>query len=346
MKKIQSIAFIVVVIFLTSCEKKEQKKTAVAERVEPVKTTEIVLNEIARTVEYTATLMPYEEMHLAPSSPGRIERILVEVSSKMKKGDLIVQMDQTQLRQAEIQLATLETDYRRLDTLRKVGSVAQQQYDQLKSQLEVLRNNVHFLRENTQLRAPFSGTISGKYFENGEVYTGAPVPSVGKPAVVSLVQINQLKALVPVSEKYFPLIMRGLEAEVRSDVYPGESFTGRITNVFPVVDQMSRSFSIEVTINNKGELLRPGMFVRVTLDLDRDKAMLVPDIAVLKLQGSNDRYLFIEENGMARRIGVTIGKRYNDMVEVESDQLKPGQKLIVSGQSRLLDGMKVQTVNN
>lgn len=346
MKKIQSMAFIVAVIFLTSCDRKEQQKTAVAERVEPVRTIEIGLKEIARTVEYTATLIPFEELHLAPSSPGRIERILVEVSSKVKKGDLIVQMDQTQLRQAEIQLATLETDFRRLDTLRKVGSVAQQQYDQMKSQLEVLRNNVQFLRENTRLRAPFAGTISGKYFENGEVYTGAPVPSVGKPAVVSIVQIDQLKALVPVSEKYFPLIRRGLEAEVRSDIYPGETFKGQITNVFPVVDQMSRSFNIEVTINNKGGLLRPGMFVRVTLDLDRDKALLVPDIAVLKLQGSNDRYLFIEENGTARRIGVTIGKRYNDMVEVESNQLKPGQKLIVSGQSRLLDGMKVLTVNN
>ncbi|MBK9290522.1 MAG: efflux RND transporter periplasmic adaptor subunit [Bacteroidetes bacterium] len=346
MKRIHLIPVLLIPALLASCGKKESKKFEVAERIEPVKTLELGLQEIARSVEYTATLMPFEELHLAPSSPGRIERISVEVSSRVRKGDLLVQMDQTQLRQAEIQLATLETDFRRLDTLRKVGSVAQQQYDQLKSQLEVLRNNVAFLRENTQLRAPFAGIISGKYFENGEVYTGAPVPSVGKPAIVSLVQINQLKALVPVSEKYFPLIRRGIEANVRSDVYAGQQFKGRVTNIFPVVDQMSRTFQIEVTIDNAGELLRPGMFVRVTLDLDRDNAMLVPDIAVLKLQGSNDRYLFVEENGVARRIAVKLGKRYNEMVEVESDQLKPGQKLIVSGQARLLDGSKVQVVNN
>jgi RND family efflux transporter MFP subunit len=346
MKNFQSIVFIAMMLIVASCGNKEQKKATVVERIEPVETIEIGIREIARTVEYTATLIPFEELHLAPSSPGRIERITVEVSNKVSKGELIVQMDQTQLRQAEIQLATLETDFRRLDTLRKVGSVAQQQFDQLKSQLEVLRNNVHFLRENTQLRAPFAGIISGKFFENGEVYTGAPVQAIGKPAVVSLIQINKLKALVPVSEKYFPLIRRGLEAEVRSDIYPQETFKGLVTNVFPIVDQMSRTFTIEVTIDNRNEVLRPGMFVRVTLDLDRDKGILVPDIAVLKLQGSNDRYLFIEENGQARRISVTLGKRYNELVEVASDQLRPGQKLIVAGQSRLLDGMKVQTVNN
>jgi len=83
------------------------------------------------------------------------------------------------------------------------------------------------------------------------------------------------------------------------------------------------------------------MFCRVRLDLDREEAIVLPSIAILRLQGSNDRYLFIEENGIAKRIPVTLGKRYNEFVEVISDELKEGDKLIIRGQARLLDGMRV-----
>jgi multidrug efflux pump subunit AcrA (membrane-fusion protein) len=68
-------------------------------------------------------------------------------------------------------------------------------------------------------------------------------------------------------------------------------------------------------------------------------------MAVLKVQGSNDRYLFKEENGIARRVSVSIGKRYDDSIEVFSDNLEPGDNIIVSGQARLLDGVQVEVRN-
>jgi multidrug resistance efflux pump len=86
------------------------------------------------------------------------------------------------------------------------GSIAQQQYDQLASQYEMARKNVEFLSENTTITAPFSGVISGKYFENGEIYSGSPIATVGKAAIVSLIQIDELKAIVSISEKnIFPV---------------------------------------------------------------------------------------------------------------------------------------------
>ncbi len=322
-------------------EKSAQQDTA-SEKIEVVRVTELQVQQVARSVEYSSTLLAYEEIHMAPASPGRIDQIAVEVGTRVSKGDLLVQMDRTQLHQAEVQLRTLETDFKRFDTLRKVGSVAQQQYDQMKSQLDIARSNVAFLQENTRLRAPFSGVISGKYFEPGEMYSGAPVAPIGKAAIVSLVQIDRLKTLVPVSEKYFPMIRKGMEVSMSVDIYPGETFKGRVFNIYPTIDATSRTFNIEVTVDNPGGKLRPGMFNRVTLDLDREEALLIPAIAVLKMQGSNDRYLFIEKDNVARRIPVTIGKRYNDLVEVVSDQLKKGDLVVVSGQARLLDGMKVK----
>ncbi len=338
------------VAFLASCTSTSTDKAASdnAPKVlqERVKTMILEQKKIARSVDYTATLLAFEEIHLAPASPGRIEGVNVEIGSRVAAGTVLVQMDRTQLHQAEVQLRTLETDYKRLDTLRKVGSIAQQQYDQLKAQYEISRANVEFLRRNIQLVAPFSGVISGKYFEAGEMYSGAPVAAIGKAAIVSLVQINKLKTLVAISEKFFPQIKQGMEANITADTYPGKIFKGRIFNIHPTVDPGSRTFNAEIVIDNREGLLRPGMFCRANLELDQVEALVVPAIAVLKMQGSNERYLFIEEDGVAHRIGVQVGKRYDDQLEVISDRLKPGDQIIVSGQARLLDGVAITVVND
>lgn len=334
------------IVLAVSCGRPSGSETTAAaeEKTEPVRVVSLENQTIARNVEYTATLQAFEEIHLAPASPGRIENIAAEVGDRVTQGQVLVQMDRTQWHQANIQMRTLETDFSRLDTLRKVGSIALQQYDQMKSQYEIARSNVEFLSENTRLKAPFSGIISGKYFEQGEMYTGAPVPTIGKPAILSIVQINRLKLLVPISEKYFPLIRKGMEVKVRTDIYPDLEFRGKVFNVYPVMDPTSRTFNIEISVDNPSEKLRPGMFARVSLDLDKVEAILLPAIAVLKLQGSNERYLFLAEDGKARRVSVEIGARYDDKIEVISDELKLGDQVVINGQARLLDGMKIEVV--
>ncbi len=350
MKRIAITLSALVLICLAACSggKEKTEETAVAGLqpvTERVRVQELVMQKIAHSVEYTATLQAFEEVHLAPASPGRIESIYVEEGNRVAKGALLVQMDRTQLHQAEIQMRTLAADFKRLDTLQKVGSIPQQQYDQLKAQYDIATSNVAFLTENTRLTAPFSGIISGKYFEAGEMYSGSPVPTVGKAAILSLVQIDRLKLIVPVSEKYFPQIRVGMDAKISCDIYPGRLFTGRIGRVFPTIDPASRTFSVEVVIANSNGVLRPGMFSRISFDLREVDAVVLPALAVLKMQGSNERYLFIEENGKARRIPVSIGARYDDQVEVISDVLKPGDRIIISGQSRLLDGVAVEVVS-
>jgi len=346
MKLISIFGMLFLAVFAMSCSQPSSNESAnqPATRVEPVRIMQLEYQKIARSVEYTATLQAFEEIHLAPATPGRIEKILKDIGSHVNKGDLLVQMDPTQLHQAEVQLRTLQADFKRFDTLQKVGSIAQQQYDQLKSQLEILQANVDFLRENTKLQAPFSGVISGRYFEPGEMFSGAPNTMEGKAAIVSLVQINRLRASVPVSERYFPSVKMGMEAAVSSDTYPGREFIGRVLRIHPRVDPASRTFNVEIVIENRDTALLPGMFIRASFDIDEFEALLIPAIAVLKLQGSNDRYLFIAENGRARRIPVLVGKRYDDNVEVISEKLKRGDHVIISGQARLLDGVAIEVI--
>lgn len=175
---------------------------------------------IAKTIDYTANLEAEEQVYYAPSSTGRIEKIHVEVGDPIKKGQLLVEMDRTQLHQAEVQLKNLETEYNRAVMLKKTESISQQAYDAAVTQYEVAKSNVEFLRENTKLLAPFNGVVTGKFYENGEMYSGSPAGGAAKASVISIEQINPLKAKVNMTEQYFPLIKQGTPVELRAPSIP------------------------------------------------------------------------------------------------------------------------------
>jgi RND family efflux transporter MFP subunit len=216
----------------------------------------------------------------------------------------------------------------------------------MKARYDIAKSNYEFLQKNTILKAPFDGVISGKYFENGELYSGAPNTMAGKAAILSLVQIDPVKALVNISESYYPMLKTGMMATVTTDLYPDKAIAGQVMRVYPTVDPGTRTFTVEIKIANKQELLRPGMFCRVSLDLGEQMALVVPAIAVLKTQGSNERYVFLDDNGVARRVVVTIGKRFDDKLELISDEVKEGSNLIISGQARLVNGNRVNIVTD
>ncbi|MBN2806117.1 MAG: efflux RND transporter periplasmic adaptor subunit [Prolixibacteraceae bacterium] len=314
------------------------------EKVILVKTQALTLDTISKGINFTSNIVPFEEVFLAPAAPGKIIKIYVEVGDRVNKGKKLVQMDQTQLVQARIQLESLQKDFERMKTLKETGSIPEQQFDQLKTQLEVLKSNVKFLEENTVVLAPFDGVITAKYFEDGENYSGAPNTQAGKAAIVTLQQISKVKAVVNVSESYFNLLSSKTRVEMTSDVFPGEIFLGTVYNVYPTIDPLSRSFKVEVAFNNPGLKLRPGMFGRIHLELGKTEALVVPAIAVLQQEGTNNRYIFIEKNGVARRVNVNIGERFNDKLELISDEIQPGDMLVVAGQAVLNNNNKVKVV--
>jgi len=231
-----------------------------------------------------------------------------------------------------------------MDTLLKTGSIKQQQYDQMKTQYDVTKTNVEFMEENTLMKAPFSGVITGKYFENGEMYSGAPTTTTGRSAVVTLMQVNPLKINVNISEQYYPLIKRGLKAIVTADVYENEVFTGSVFRVSPTVNASSRAFTAEVELPNKNDLLKPGMFVRVSMNLGEVETFVVPASNVLVQEGTNIRYVFIDDNRVAKRVEVLSGKRFDDQLEIISETLKEGNNLVIEGQSRLISGDRIDIV--
>jgi membrane fusion protein (multidrug efflux system) len=310
----------------------------------PVKVLTLAKTKIARTIDYTATILPYEEVNMVPSSPGRIERIYVENGDKVNKGDNLFLMDRTQLYQLKLQFASLEKDLNRLDTLLRTGSVKQQTYDQTKTQYDVLKTNVNFMEKNTLVKAPFTGVVTGKYFEDGEMYSGAPTTISGKAAIVTLMQVDLLKINVAVSEQYYPLIKKGMNATITADVYEDEIFNGKVLLVAPTINSASRSFISEIELPNKNGLLKPGMFVRVSMDLGEVETFVVPASTVLLQEGTNVRYVFIEDQGVAKRVEVLLGKRFDDKLEIISDNLGENDRIVSEGQSRLLNDDKIEIV--
>lgn len=332
-----SMLMLAVIALLNACTPKAEKKQEEEIRVENVKTAVPETQEIARKIDFSTTLEPYNKVMVAPTMAGRIDKIHVEVGSKVQANQLLVEMDKTTYLQTKVSFDNLAVDFQRISTLYNSGNIAQQTYDQTKAQYESLKTNVQNLERNTFLRAPFSGVIAAKNYENGELYAGTPI--------LLLVDMANLKAHINIPESYYPSIKEGMNVAITSDVFTDKEFKGIIEIVSPVIDATTHTFQVQIKISNAGGVLRPGMFARIGVDFDKINAKVVPYQAVLKLQGSNERYVYVNNNGVAKRVKVQMGKRYDDKIEILSDELKEGDQLVVVGQARLVDGVKVNVVN-
>ena len=332
MKKI--VFLMAAAVCLIGCGKKGAQATQEAERVEVVGTMILENHEIERVLNVSTNLQGYLTQNVAPSLTGKIEHIFVEVGDRVKEGDMLVRMDQNQYLTSKIQLANLEVEMSRLEALLATGSVSQQTYDQTKVGYDQLKQNLSFLEKNTYVTAPFEGVISAKTYEDGELYGGQPI--------VVLTQVKKLKALIAVPETYYPLIKEGMKLTVKSDIYPEETFAATIEVVHPTIDAASHTFQCKVVIPNASEKLRPGMYVTTTLGLGKENTIVVPYQSVEKLIGSNERFVFINENGYAKRVSVKLGQRFDEQIEIIAPEIQPGVEYIHKGQSKLVDGVKIE----
>ena len=341
-KAIRLTAIVLATLGMVACGGKggDKAATTTAKEAEKVKVQTLESERIAKTLELSSTLEGYETMNIAPSLTGHIEHIYVEVGSRVQKGSMLVRMDQTQLNTTRINLASTKTEFERVSALKQSGSISQQVYDQTKAGYDQLAENEKFLEQNTFVKAQFAGVISAKYYEDGEMYAGQPI--------LTLTQISRLKAIINIPETYFPMVKQGMKVEIESDIYPGEVFPATIEIVYPTIDAASHTFQAKLNIPNASEKIRPGMYVRTRLAVGEVDAIVVPYQSVLKLTGSNDRYVFVADGNTARRVAVTLGQRFDDRIEiipVEAGAMKAGDRLVVTGQARLVDGATLEIVD-
>jgi len=321
---------------LMACSK-QQTTTETEERVEQVRTTVLQPREIEREISVSTNLQGYLTQNVAPSLTGKIEHIYCEVGDRVNAGGDLVRMDQTQFKTTQISMSNLEIEKNRIEQLLKTGSATQQQYDQICTQYNSTREQLDFLRVNTYVKAPFSGVISAKNYEDGELYSGQPI--------LILTQIDRLKALVAIPETYFPLFKEGMKLTLTSEIYPERTFPATVEIVYPTIDASSHTFQVKIVIPNQQNLLRPGMYVTTTIGLGKANTIVAPYQAIEKLVGANDRYVFLNDNGRAKRVSVTLGQRFDQEIEIIAPEIVPGVEMVTTGQHKLVDGVKINVVH-
>jgi RND family efflux transporter MFP subunit len=154
-------------------------------------------------------------------------------------------------------------------------------------------------------------------------------------------QINPLKLEVSISEQYFKNVKLGQKAKLEADAYPGSDFEGTVSKINPTIDKYTRTFDVEIKVPNANNVLRPGMYVRAKLFIGEEKITAVPRSAILRMAASNVFYAFVIENNIAKRVTITRGEEYDEIVEINSG-LKAGDVIVTTGQGILKDSSQVK----
>lgn len=322
------------ILLMSACtESKDKKGVDVISEKPRVKLATVTARQVDQILEYTATVEAEVKNNIAPASPVRIDHIYVEVGDKVSKGQKLVQMDAASLKQLKLQLDNQEIEFRRLDELYKVGGVSKSEWDASKMSLDVKKTSYRNLLENTSLLSPISGIITARNYDNGDMYNG-------NTPVLVVEQIVPVKLLINISENYFSKIKKGSPVKVKLDVFEGEVFNGKISLIYPTINAATRTFPVELVLDNKDMKVRPGMFARVEVNFGSENHVVVPDLAVVKQAGSGDRYVFVYEKGKVRYQKVELGSRMGSEYELISG-VDNNSQVVVAGHARLVNGTEV-----
>ena len=296
MKKIFILAL--AALTLASCAQNQKKNTkeAAANAGQPARQTVKVMPAAKQTVRqegtYSATVQANAVNNIAPQSGGRLQKINVEVGDFVSAGQILAEMDRVQLDQAKLRLVNAETELGRLKQLYEQGGLAQSDYEAAELNYKVSKSSYDNLLENTILRSPITGVVTARNYDRGDMY-GMASP------IFTVQQIVPVKILVGISEADYTKVRKGDKITLSVDALPGKTFSGNVRRIYPTVDPMTHTVNIEVQVPNQNRELRPGMYAKVGVNFGSSQNIVVPDAAVVRLQGSGQRNVFVVENGVA-----------------------------------------------
>nr|WP_320010425.1 efflux RND transporter periplasmic adaptor subunit [uncultured Desulfobulbus sp.] len=282
---------------------------------------------------------------------GKVVKIAFEPGTRVKAGDLLVQQDisaeEAQLRSAEAAVELAKLTLARAKKMLATKVVAESNYDNAEATLKQTRaqaDNIRAAIAKKTIRAPFSGRLGIRQINLGQII------KEGEP-IVSLQALDPIYVNFLVPQQQLPLLKIGYTVRLSSDGLPPERvMEGKLTAINPDVDASSRNIRVQATINNKDEVLRPGMFVQVAVVQPQDKPVLtIPATAVLYAPYSDSVFLVevAKEGGQGKVVHqqfIRLGERRGDFVAVTSG-LRAGQTVVSSGVFKLRNGQSAVVDN-
>ncbi|MGE8619597.1 MAG: efflux RND transporter periplasmic adaptor subunit [Achromobacter spanius] len=315
----------------------------VATPAAPVRVEVATVKEIpfARGLSAVGSLRSDESVVLRPEVAGRIQSIEFKEGQPVARGQVLIRLDDSvpraELAQARANLTLAQSHYRRAVELQGKGFVSQQARDESASTLKVQEAAVALAQarlDKMTISAPFAGIVGlrsvsvGDYVNQGQ-------------DLAPLEAIDPLKVDFRVPEMYLSKVRMGQQLTLRLDALPGQERQGQVYAVSPLVDAGGRSILLRATVANNDAVLRPGMFARVQLLFNQDKALVAPE-AALSPSGET-QYVYRVKDGKAERREVTIGERREGRVEILTGVAVDDQ-LVVAGIQRVTDGAAVNVV--
>ena len=345
-----------------------------ADRPAPVEVAAVERGRIVDRRVFSGTLEARAEFIVAPKVTGRIDSLHVDLGDEVLPGTVVAELDDDEFQQAvfeseaELQVTTaqiavsetaLEVATREYDRIRELqqsriasGSeldvadadlrARRAEVDVAKARLERARATLEAARVRlgyAQVLASWDGDEHPRLVAERWVDPGATVAA--NDPIVTLVDVSKVRAVLFATERDFARLSIGQAATIRNDAYPGRTFTGRVLRVAPVFEQASRQTRVEVEIPNPDRALRPGMFVRIEIDLgSADDAIIVPEAALVRRDAGEGVFVVAPSGDTVRFVTVERGILAGDRVQILGDGI--GDRVVTLGQQLLSDGSAIR----
>jgi len=310
----------------------------------PVEAVTVAPQPLAGGLETVGSLRADESVVISPEVAGRITRIHFREGGKVNAGDPMFSLDgdtaRAALAEAQANLANSRSAAARGSQLNEAQLIARSDYDTLRAQRSVDQARVASAStalSKMTLRAPFSGQVGLREVSVGD-FVG-----VGQD-LVTLVRTDPIEVDFSVPETELARLRPGQDLTLQVDAFPGETFSGQVVAIDPVIDTGSRSVQVRARIPNPDGRLRPGQFARLQLQAREDvTALLIPEQALM--QQGEERFVYTVVDGKAKRVVVETGVRVPGLVEVTSG-LQAGDVVITAGHGKpmFFEGIGVMVV--
>jgi membrane fusion protein, multidrug efflux system len=329
--------------WFSSSDAAGKQQAAVAFPPTKVATVTVTPSDLRRSISAIGTLEAVQQALISAEVNGRIEKLYFQAGQQVKKGDLLLQIDdaeeQADLERYRAQMRFAKKSLNRAKKLKGL-SASQSRIDETQTEVDQSKANIaHTLAviEKKRVEAPFDGSLGIRKVHRGEFVTPGT-------AIVTLTDTRQYFLNFSVAERLLPKISVGQAVELRVDAIPSKVFAATVSSIEPQVDQNTHTVLIQARLNDSAHPLYPGMFAHVSVQLDPNKqVLLLPETAVQTSTYGNSVYVVTknERSGYSvTRVAVKTGQRQDGQVVIRQG-ISDGDTVVISGQNRLRDGAAV-----
>ncbi|MFZ9855168.1 MAG: efflux RND transporter periplasmic adaptor subunit [Limisphaerales bacterium] len=310
-----------------------------------VVTAPVKVEPVVETVSLVGNVMANEIIDLTSETDGIVKEIRFDEGTAVKKGDVLVLLDETklapQVQEAEAQLELARTSFERVKLLFRDKLISQQEYDTAAATYSANEASVDLKRRmlrDARILAPFSGIAGARQISPGQVITRSM-------RITQLVDLDTVKVEVAVPERYLSQVQEGQKVRFRVAAFPKDTFEGEVYFVSPQLDASTRTALVKARIANPSRRLRGGMFANLELSLQlRDAALVIPESAVFN-NGDATLVFLVTSTNTAMIQPVRTGLRLAGKVEVLKG-LADGQSVVTEGLQKLRPGAPITARSN